>query len=400
MVFVRQDRHMNMPPPQYHPDTDSITLSLHYNGVARHIPEAVYVGGRVSKYDYVSPQEINIETLNLFCDSLGLGKDRAFYIIVNKGFKLLIDNNDMMRAWRRIRKNDREMMIYVEVMVGEGAVEIVEEGEGVAQIVEEGTGVAETEMGEGGEEPFTFLGAEVNEGEGEGAEGEGAGAEGEGEGVEGDDLVDSDYEGVEGELEVGGENVGVERESGRVEGENDSDEEDGRGPGDRKRLEEERAMSLQPKRKRRQHRIKLLMRLDKLKLNNTKERRKRKATEPTTEPEIEQLGQATSSGSRHTNILPPLQVQDEDEQPEACLTQDQMQPAPVPPLPVFMPGPSMFEQLHMNNPGTTLQSRVTIRAPPPFRGRQILPLFSTRPQTEASEAILKEGGQKFLKLNK
>ncbi|KAL2249471.1 UNVERIFIED_CONTAM: hypothetical protein Sindi_2420800 [Sesamum indicum] len=212
MVFVRQDRHMNMPPPQYHPDTDSITLSLHYNGVARHIPEAVYVGGRVSKYDYVSPQEINIETLNLFCDSLGLGKDRAFYIIVNKGFKLLIDNNDMMRAWRRIRKNDREMMIYVEVMVGEGA-------------VEEGTGVAETEMGEGGEEPFTFLGAEVNEGEG--AEGEGVGAEGEGEGVEGDDLVDSDYEGVEGELEVGGENVGVERESGRVEGENDSDEEDG-----------------------------------------------------------------------------------------------------------------------------------------------------------------------------
>ncbi|KAL2237733.1 UNVERIFIED_CONTAM: hypothetical protein Sindi_0965000 [Sesamum indicum] len=220
MVFVRQDRHMNMPPPQYHPDTDSITLSLHYNGVARHIPEAVYVGGRVSKYDYVSPQEINIETLNLFCDSLGLGKDRAFYIIVNKGFKLLIDNNDMKRAWRRIRKNDREMMIYVEVMVGEGAVEMVDEGEVVAQIVEEGTGVAETEMGEGGEEPFTFLGAEVNEGEG-------AGAEGEGEGVEGDDLVDSDYEGVEGELEVGGENVGVERESGRVEGENDSDEEDG-----------------------------------------------------------------------------------------------------------------------------------------------------------------------------
>ncbi|KAL2228367.1 UNVERIFIED_CONTAM: hypothetical protein Sindi_1816400 [Sesamum indicum] len=127
---------------------------------------------------------------------------------------------------------------------------------------------------------------------------------------------------------------------------------------------------------------------------------KRKATEPTTE--IEQLGQATSSGSRHTNILLPLQVQDEDEQPEACLTQDQMQPAPafVPPPPVFMPGPSMFEQLHMNNPGTTLQSRVTIRAPPPFRGRKILPSFSTRPQTEASEAILKEGGQKFLKLNK
>ncbi|KAL2251025.1 UNVERIFIED_CONTAM: hypothetical protein Sindi_2224800 [Sesamum indicum] len=978
MVFVRQDRHMNMPPHQYHPDTDSITLSLHYNGVARHIPEAVYVGGRVSKYDYVSPQEINIETLNLFCDSLGLGKDRAFYIIVNKGFKLLIDNNDMKRAWRRIRKNDREMMIYVEVMVGEGAVEMVEEGEGVAQMVEKGTGVAETEMGEGGEEPFTFLGAEVNEGEGEGAEGEGAGAEGEGEGVEGDDLVDSDYEGVEGELEVGGENVGVERESGRVEGENDSDEDDGesseevdvvdndreldekrdsdgdgegpshplfnvdetynptfeigmlfstkkeckkalqshaikskrtlkftkndkrriyaecgdadcqwklhaikvkdeetfqinllqshhscpqifdvknmksnwlkdrvdvinelrvnvsksqayrakkaalkeiegapewqysrlwdyaeeirrtnpgstvvlgtednmtetrfsriyvgfaalkrgwkagcrpiigvdgcqlKGPhggillttvgvdpnnnlfpicyavvdkecretwewfliilkhdlnivrdfeytfmsdkqkglmqalgdvfagsdhrfcvrhlnnnfknagfrGQRlknalwnaaractvtewkkcmedlkklseaahdwlndkpptqwsrshfseintcdmllnnvceafngciidarekpiltmlewireylmRRMQENRNKCAAKWKKRlcpkiqkilqkqinkisdcipikaddqhyqvscfdgSQHAVDLgsrscscrrwqlsgipckhgccaiyFQKLDPVDYVNecysvetykkvyapailpmshetlwhetsiipplppnfgrgpgrpkkarrresdeppskkkkktaqdmrgaghnstncpqrmqtesqqdqashevghtqteqheraTKKAGKRKATEPTTEPEIEQLGQATSSGSRHTNILPPLQVQDEDEQPEACLTQDQMQPAPasVPPLPVFMPGPSMFEQLHMNNPGTTLQSRVTIRAPPSFRGRQILPSFSTRPQTETSEAILKEGGQKFLKLNK
>ncbi|KAL2229061.1 UNVERIFIED_CONTAM: hypothetical protein Sindi_1885800 [Sesamum indicum] len=130
---------------------------------------------------------------------------------------------------------------------------------------------------------------------------------------------------------------------------------------------------------------------------STKKAGKRKATKPTTE--TERLGQATSSGSRHTNILPPLQVQDEDEQPEACLTQDQMQPAlaPVPPPPVFMPGPSMFEQLYLNNPEATLQSRVTIRAPPPFRGRQILPSFSTRPQIEASEAILKEGGQKLNK---
>ncbi|KAL2252332.1 UNVERIFIED_CONTAM: hypothetical protein Sindi_0027900, partial [Sesamum indicum] len=59
-------------------------------------------------------------------------------------------------------------------------------------------------------------------------------------------------------------------------------------------------------------------------------------------------------GSRHINILPPLQVQHEDEQPEACLTQDQMQPAPVTPPPVFMPDLSMFQQLHITNPQATL----------------------------------------------
>ncbi|KAL0336336.1 UNVERIFIED_CONTAM: hypothetical protein Sradi_4845500 [Sesamum radiatum] len=70
-MFKRHERHVG----------DSITLSLHYNGVARHVPEAVYVGGSVCKYDYVLPKEINIETLNLFCDSVGLGKGMVSYTI-------------------------------------------------------------------------------------------------------------------------------------------------------------------------------------------------------------------------------------------------------------------------------------------------------------------------------
>ncbi|KAL0374537.1 UNVERIFIED_CONTAM: hypothetical protein Sradi_3369400 [Sesamum radiatum] len=100
------------------------------------------------------------------------------------------------------------------------------------------------------------------------------------------------------------------------------------------------------------------------------------ALEHVSEPAVE-VHQATEPvtnvEAQSANILPPLQVQTEDEQPEACLTQDQMQPQAASPPPEYMPGPSMFHQLQMTNSLSTLQRRVTIRAPPPFRGRQILP---------------------------
>ncbi|KAL0411139.1 UNVERIFIED_CONTAM: hypothetical protein Slati_3703600, partial [Sesamum latifolium] len=122
------------------------------------------------------------------------------------------------------------------------------------------------------------------------------------------------------------------------------------------------------------------------------------ATEPTieaqqaTEPATEDLEQDTNiaiEGLEHaTNII-------EDEQPEACLTQDHMQPQAAPPPPVYMPGPSMFQQLQMTNPLSTLQQRVTIRAPPPFRSRQILPSFSTRPHSGTTQPIIKMEGRSF-----
>ncbi|KAL0448492.1 UNVERIFIED_CONTAM: hypothetical protein Slati_1405600 [Sesamum latifolium] len=150
---------------------------------ARHVPEALYVGGSLDKFDYVLSKEVCIETLDMFSDGVGIEKWRRYYTIVNKGFKLLIDNNDLRREWKKVLKY-REMHIYVECIVGEGAGEedVVEiAGEGIGEGAGEGAGV-----GTGVE--FTFLGEE------------------------GDDiLVDSDYE-IDGD-----KNEEQINEPGRVE---------------------------------------------------------------------------------------------------------------------------------------------------------------------------------------
>ncbi|KAL2230505.1 UNVERIFIED_CONTAM: hypothetical protein Sindi_1644900 [Sesamum indicum] len=303
------------------------------------------------------------------------------------------------------------MFIYVEVKVGEGSAEMVEEGEGVA----------ETEMGEGGEEPFTEDILEVE------------GAEGEGEGVEGDDFFYSDYEGLEGELVVGEndsdeENGESSEEIDVVDNDRELDEKrdsDGDGDGPSYPLfnvdetynptfeigmfsnKKECKKALQS------HAIKT-----KRTLKFTKNDKRRIYAEcgdvncqwklHAIKVKDEETFQINLLQSHHscpqifdvknmkTNWFKDRYLKKFKSDPKRNVKGE----TPVSPPPVFMPGPSMFEQLHMNNPGATLQSRVTIHAPPSFRGRQILPLFSTRPRSEASEPIVKEGGQKFLKLNK
>ncbi|KAK4413552.1 hypothetical protein Salat_2767800 [Sesamum alatum] len=364
--------------PTISPESDSITLSMHYNGLARHVPEAMYEGGSVTKYDYVLAQEINIETLNLFSDRLGLGKDRRFYVIVNRGFKLLVDNKDMKREWRKIKKN-REMFIYVEVEGDEGLVrnEMDEVGEGEAFTFLGAVGGESLQGGEGGKE-----GECAAEGESlQGAEGGECAVGGESlQGAEGDDLHDSDFEGEElhegGEGDEGGE--GVEGEIARDSMDSDESSQQIGEEGHEARHADEPINPTQDKRAGKRMAIE---------------------TEEEQESETEALEQAALIGTQLPNIFPPLQVDIEEEQPEACLTQDQLQPQAAPPPPLYMPGPSMFHQLQMTHPQSSLQPRVTIRAPPPFRGRQVLPSFSTRPRNATSHPILKEGGHKFLDLN-
>ncbi|KAK4416979.1 hypothetical protein Salat_2523400 [Sesamum alatum] len=101
----------------------------------------MYVGGSVRKYDYVLPKECSIENLNVICYSLGLVGDRRFYVIVNRGFKLLLDNKEFRSEWRKIKKY-REMSIYVEVVQG-------------AEVDVLGEGVRNASVGD-----FTFLGQE------------------------------------------------------------------------------------------------------------------------------------------------------------------------------------------------------------------------------------------------
>ncbi|KAK4425481.1 hypothetical protein Salat_1742100 [Sesamum alatum] len=155
---------------------------------------------------------------------------------------------------------------------------------------------------------------------------------------EGDDFVDSDYE-------LGTKDVGMVEEEGRTE-------------------EEGRA-------------------------------RKRKIGETVDVSELREVD--TDVIKEQPTILPPLQVPFEDEQcPEACVTQEEVQ-RQTPAAPVYMPGPSMYQQLTMSNP----QSGIQIRAAPPFRGRQILPYFSTtsRAQSGTIHPVIIERGHKFLDLN-
>ncbi|KAK4434483.1 hypothetical protein Salat_0611100 [Sesamum alatum] len=147
MGLKRSARHVDMPPPRYHPQSDSITLAIHYDGVARHVSEAMYVRGSLCKFDYIMPKEMCFENLNAICDTLIIERGRRFYIIMNKGFKLLIDNKDLKTEWMKVKKL-REMHIYVEVDVGD---EVGEEAEGV-EGAEDGNEDAEGGNDEGDED--------------------------------------------------------------------------------------------------------------------------------------------------------------------------------------------------------------------------------------------------------
>ncbi|KAK4416792.1 hypothetical protein Salat_2504700 [Sesamum alatum] len=72
MVMKRHARHVGLPPPLYHPDSDSITISVCYGGMPVHVPEAKYVGGSIVKYDYMSNNECCLGSLNMWCDSVGI----------------------------------------------------------------------------------------------------------------------------------------------------------------------------------------------------------------------------------------------------------------------------------------------------------------------------------------
>ncbi|KAL0419564.1 UNVERIFIED_CONTAM: hypothetical protein Sradi_1369900 [Sesamum radiatum] len=87
----------------------------------------------------------------------------------------------------------------------------------------------------------------------------------------------------------------------------------------------------------------------------------------------------TSTGTQGANILPPLQPV-EDPILEPCITQVESQAAEVP---VYKPGPSMYQQLQQSNQHLTLQPRVQIRAPPPMTSIHGLPVFSTTSRAQA-----------------
>ncbi|KAK4419517.1 hypothetical protein Salat_2364600 [Sesamum alatum] len=68
MVMIRGERHLNMPPPAYHPESQSITVGVFYGGELRNLPVATCIGGKLKKFDYVNATHMSLQTLGLFAE--------------------------------------------------------------------------------------------------------------------------------------------------------------------------------------------------------------------------------------------------------------------------------------------------------------------------------------------
>ncbi|KAK4390320.1 Membrane-associated progesterone-binding protein 4 [Sesamum angolense] len=156
---------------QKHPNSDSLTLTVYYGAHAVHIPEANCVGGSVAKFDYASAKECCLQSLDKFCDSVGVSKDMRYYIILNKEFKLILDNNDIRKEYMS-RLLHREMIVNVESLerVEGERDDYVAEGAVVRKGLRVLLGLRVVRVGEGGEDEMG----------------------------EADQMIDSDYEMGEG----------------------------------------------------------------------------------------------------------------------------------------------------------------------------------------------------------
>ncbi|KAL2235253.1 UNVERIFIED_CONTAM: hypothetical protein Sindi_1257500 [Sesamum indicum] len=114
MVVIRADRHLKLPPPAYHPETESITVAVYYGGELRNMPVAACIGGKLQKFDYVNVTHMNRQNLELFAEKCGVsGEGIRFYIIKNGGFKLLFSDEDILEQALDHMKS-REFTVYIE----------------------------------------------------------------------------------------------------------------------------------------------------------------------------------------------------------------------------------------------------------------------------------------------
>ncbi|KAL0342266.1 UNVERIFIED_CONTAM: hypothetical protein Scaly_1889200 [Sesamum calycinum] len=114
MVMIRAERHLNMPPPAYHPESQSITVAVHFGGEHRNLPVANCIGGKVMKFDYMNALHMNKNNLDLFAEKCGIsGEGLRYYIIKNGGFKLLLNDEDILeQVLEQLEK--REFTVYIE----------------------------------------------------------------------------------------------------------------------------------------------------------------------------------------------------------------------------------------------------------------------------------------------
>ncbi|KAL0292264.1 UNVERIFIED_CONTAM: hypothetical protein Sradi_6996400 [Sesamum radiatum] len=142
MAVVRSQSHVDLPPPRYHPGTNSITVSLYYGGEFITLPEARYKSSSVKKFDYADASVMNKRELDHFCDKVNIRGGRTYYIIMNKGFKLLVDDNDIkVQCLKHV--GGSEMQVFIELENLEQPKEASEQ----PMIADNGKGIVEDEGG-------------------------------------------------------------------------------------------------------------------------------------------------------------------------------------------------------------------------------------------------------------
>ncbi|KAK4435050.1 hypothetical protein Salat_0668200 [Sesamum alatum] len=114
MVMIRAERHLKIPPPAYHPDTQSLTVAIYSGGELRNLPVATCIGGTLKKFDYVNGSHMNKRTLDCIAEKYGISVEGIrYYIIKNGGFKLLYSDEDILeQALNHLES--REFTVYIE----------------------------------------------------------------------------------------------------------------------------------------------------------------------------------------------------------------------------------------------------------------------------------------------
>ncbi|KAL8547230.1 hypothetical protein ACS0TY_006810 [Phlomoides rotata] len=114
MGTIREKGYEDRPPPPYPPDSDQITLVLHYGGLFVAKPTADYIGGDKVVYDSLSIiKDIKISNLNRWFECLGILGERKYYVIHRNGFNVLLDEFSLMEeCWRSVKSG--KIDVYVE----------------------------------------------------------------------------------------------------------------------------------------------------------------------------------------------------------------------------------------------------------------------------------------------
>ncbi|KAG8368985.1 hypothetical protein BUALT_Bualt15G0103200 [Buddleja alternifolia] len=110
-MSLRDPDFNDSPPPLYYPTEPSITIALHHGGqFSNRVP--IYIGGSVSKFDYVDMNRLGFDYLDKLCEVLGYMGHKRYYNLQPHGFVLIQESHHVLQLCL-LHEQDREVPIYL-----------------------------------------------------------------------------------------------------------------------------------------------------------------------------------------------------------------------------------------------------------------------------------------------